>query len=198
MSALARAVALVGQERQQHHRDDGELDGRGQLEALQPADPAVQRRLGGQQRGGGHGGGGGGGHLAEHRRAAEREGQQFGDLGGDAEILVALGAEPVGDGDQDGEAEEDEPEGCRAEYPGEPAADAAEQPHQREGADAGDAIAAGFLAGVPAALDAEEEADGERKAQALEDLGFVHGSPRVYPRGGRRSTGLFGHACPRR
>ena len=168
------AVALVGQERQHHHRDDRELDGGGQLEPLQLADPLVQCRLGREERGGGHGGGRRRRHLAEHRGGAEGKDQQFGDLGGDSEILVGARTDPVGDRNQGGEAKEGEAEDRRPEEPGEPAADAAEKPHQRKGADTGDPVAAGLLAGVPAALDAEEKANGERQAQTLEDLGFVH------------------------
>jgi hypothetical protein len=57
------------------------------------------------------------------------------------------------------------------------APDAAEQPRQGVRAQAGRPLALGLIALLPAALDADDEADGERDRQPPDELECIHGYP---------------------
>lgn len=89
----------------------------------------------------------------------------------------------VGSRDKDGEAEKGE---GKQELPGndrEQPDNPPKETDQGEGADAGNAHSARFRPAVPAALDAHQQADGEREADSLEQLDLAHaGDHRAAPR----------------
>ena len=149
-----------------------------QLLPGQPLQPGVQRALEGQQHGNGDARRRRRGHVAHDRQGAERKGQHAGDDRRGAEGLVVLHLAVAEHGDHRREGDERHPQGHHAGFTGaarERAPDAAQEPRQGMGAQAGGAVALGFLALAPAALDADHEADGEGDGQPLYEVYGVHG-----------------------
>jgi len=169
----------MGQERQQDdaHRQQGEA--RPQLLPRQPLHPLVQRSLQGEEQGGSDRGGRGRGLVPHHREGAEGERQHGRHHGGGPEGLVVHHLAIAKDGNRRRERGEREAERDHARLSGaerERAPDAAEQPRKGMGAQAGRALSLGLRALLPAALYSDDEADGERDRQPLDELKCIHGS----------------------
>ena len=186
---LVGPVALVRQHRQ---RDEGhgQQDQRGaKLRPGQHPDPAVQPLLGGEQRRRRHRCRGGRDHVAEHRERAEREGEEHGDQRRHADDALALGLAPAEERRRPGKRQEREPHRRRPDLLREQPPHAAEQAGQREGAQARGPLAFLLLALAPAALDADQEADGKRQPEPRQGFGLVH--PRAQSRAAQKAGG-----CP--
>ena len=140
----------------------------------------MQPLLGGKKAGGSHRRGGGRHHVAEHGVGAEGECQERGDQRRGAISPLALGLAPAEKRHRRGRGEEAHGQRRRPGLLGEHRPDAARQADQREGAEARGTLALGLLAVSPAALDADQEADGEREAKPGELFCFGHRSILLY------------------
>jgi hypothetical protein len=152
---------------------------------LGAAQPGVQHGLELQQQRRHHRGGGSDRRLGRERQRAQHEGEHRGDRGGGAEP-AGLDLVPIAD-----RKERDDGQQRRREHqPGRDAAarspaqglaeqrrDAAKQPDQTEGAQAGDTLPLGQRALVPTALHADDQPDRQRDRQPCDCRGLVHWRP---------------------
>jgi len=140
---------------------------------MNPSHPLVQFSLHAEQQG-------------DHRRRADRQhhvatagqraqaiGHHGGDGAGDAEGAGGRGRTAEGHGEQhrhagQADGERQRGRGIELEQP-------AEQPDQREGAQARDAPALGAIAVLPTALQPDQQAHGQGRAQACGRVDQVHG-----------------------
>ncbi len=175
---LARAVALVRQERQDDDGDEKEANEGDKLFVLDARDEAVHALFHFEQRHRHDARRRRERHVAAHREGAEREGEKRRDVGGDAVILLGACARALRHDQERGHAQKREAQHEIAEHLAERAPHPAQEPDQREGADARDALAFFGRALLPAALEPDDEADAERHGQALEELLLRHaGAP---------------------
>ena len=133
---------------------------------------AMQHLAAGEHRGKGGAAGRRRAIVAGDGQPAKREDAQRGNDAGDAEILVVLGLARLEPGEGKRKAQKSgEEDGGIVEGLGQGGEHAAEQAGQAVGADAGRAAAGGRLALAPAALEPDQQADGQRQAE-LEDQQF--------------------------
>ena len=183
VEGLPGAETLVGQYWQQHHGNEQQLQGAGQLIRAETAQALVQRFLEAEQEGDYHGAAGGQGALVVHRQAAEQEGREQGELAGQRQIAnLALLTQVAGD-DQQTEDHEAGAPGQQPQLLAEQRRQATEQAGQAEGADAGDQ--AGILggAGAPATLGADQQADTQGRGE-VEQLVVEQGHAGILERWG--------------
>ncbi|MNE25863.1 hypothetical protein D3C80_1192060 [compost metagenome] len=115
------------------------------------------------------------------RQAAEQEGQQQGDLAGLAVIAAVAQGDHVGGGAEDRQGQQQGDPYPRAEMAGEQGGEAAEQADQAEGAHSGGELVVLAVARAPAALGADQQADGQRAGQIQQDIEV--GGHRRFPGG---------------
>jgi hypothetical protein len=175
-----RAELAVGHERQQDHRHCGEDQAGAQLLPRQALQPFVQCGFEHEQQSRRDACGGGRRLIAHHRERAEGEREHGCDHGRRAEDLVvhhfAVAKECDGGregGECKGERDHASLAGIQCERP----PDAAEQPGKCERAQARGPLPLGLSALLPAALDSDHEADGERDRQSPDELECVHVLP---------------------
>ena len=99
----AGSISLVGQQRQDNDGDQPELDHRIEFKPIDPRHKAVKPGFDGQEKGRDDSACRDRRHLPQNRGGAERKGQQKRDLGGQADVLIALYLHPVADGQQGAE-----------------------------------------------------------------------------------------------
>ncbi len=167
-----------------HHRQDDEghrqqHQRRAQFRPGDARDPAVDFRARRQDAGDGDRRGGGHPQVAGDRIGAEDEGQQFGDDGGGgiaAGGAVGVALEHRDHAGIDGKAEaEDQPGGdAGPDRLRQRRCEAAEQAADGKGAHARGAMAGRDFTRLPAALEADQEADAERDRQPREQMIDIH------------------------
>ncbi len=129
-----------------------------------------------QQHRHGHGAGDGEVDVAQNGEGAEQEGQQAGNNGSGAEILVGGGLQPVEQGEGRGIGEQAHAQENAARRERYQAGNAAQQSAQREGAKAGRALMILLGALAPAALKTDKQADRQGDAEPAEQGGLLHGA----------------------
>ena len=167
-------VSLIRQDRQQHHRDEQQLDAGAQFLAAQGAQPAVQNRLEAQQQGRDHGRRGAFHHIAQPHHGAERESQQAGDRTGDAHLGGTLHIHHVRRGQRHDNTEEGETQQQAAQLLRQQPHHTTQQAEQAVGSDSRNPRALRRFALFPAAFHANQETDRKRRCQEKDRM-LCHG-----------------------
>ncbi len=143
--------------------------------ALELADRRVKFLFEAEQQRHDDGGGSCFGGRAEHGHRSERERRQQRELGRHAEVALLASADDVARHDEGADDEHAGREHGEAIRQRERREDAAAESRDRKRAQPGQPLAALLVAGLPAALEPDDQADAERDCEAVPE-GFVHGS----------------------
>ncbi|VFT38708.1 Uncharacterised protein [Pseudomonas aeruginosa] len=159
---------------------------------------AVELVLEAQQQGQHDAAGGSQQALFGEGEAAEEEGHQQGDLGGHALVAATPDIAHVAGHGQRREGQQQGYPDCAAQFAREQGGEAAEQAGQAEGADSGDLPRIFVVALLPAALGADQKADGQGRAQAQQQIqGKRHARFHSPERGWRRACAHHSSRRPR-
>lgn len=168
VEGIERPHLLVGQHRQQHQRDEQKAQGGVKFGLAQKQHPLLDLALEPHQQGRQHGAGHRLARAQQHRHQPQQIGEQHGHRAGEAELPLPTLGQPDREAATRHHRQQTEQRQPGAQGGQQQGADPAEQADEAVGAHPGDALVVPQLAHLPAPLQTDDKADGQRHQGAID------------------------------